>query len=79
MDEDGEGWTDRDESGTPLCGDGRNEDNMDDAIVDDGCPGGPAAAGAFSEAQFNIGTDPNEFCGTDGNPADFVGSGIQRE
>jgi len=75
MDSDGDGWTDRDEAGTPLCGDSRNEDVSDDSIVDDGCPGGPTAEGAFSEAQFSIGTDPNDPCGTDGNPADLVGTG----
>lgn len=76
MDEDGDGWTDRDEAGTPLCGDGRNEDSADDLVVDDGCPGGPAVEGAFSEAQFNIGTDPNDPCGTGDNSADFIGTGM---
>ena len=45
------------EGGTPLCGNGKNDDDKvgvalvpDDAVIDDGCPGGPAQVGAFSEA-----------------------------
>jgi hypothetical protein len=55
-DTDGDGFSDEDEVGTPLCN-GINDDNDDDAIVDDGCLGGPPQAGAFSEAQFQIGTN----------------------
>ena len=62
-DDDNDGYSDFAEAGTPLCGDARNEDNFADAVVDDGCPGGPPQAGTFSEAQFNIGTDPYDGCG----------------
>lgn len=81
-DTDGDGYTDEAEAGTPLCGDGLNEDGLiaggasDDDVADDGCPGGPPQAGNYSEAQFNIGTDPLDSCGTDGNPADLVGGGM---
>lgn len=68
-DSDNDGYTDIAEAGTPLCGDGRNEDNADDAVIDDGCPGGPAQAGAFSEAQFNIGTSKIGGCGAGPVPA----------
>ncbi|HSP54696.1 MAG TPA: hypothetical protein VLS25_03830 [Dehalococcoidia bacterium] len=80
-DTDGDGYSDEAEAGTPLCGDSRNEDGLiafgasDDGVVDDGCPGGPPQEGSFSEAQFNIGTNPLDSCGTDGNPADFVSGG----
>jgi hypothetical protein len=60
-DTDGDGFSDEDEVGTPLCN-GINDDDHDDAVVDDGCPGGPPQAGEFSEAQFNIGTDPLVAC-----------------
>jgi hypothetical protein len=62
-DDDNDGYTDEAEAGMPLCGDGRNEDDFDDAAADDGCPGGPPQEGAFSEAEFNIGTDPLDPCG----------------
>ena len=81
-DSDGDGYSDQAEAGTPLCGDGRNEDGViaggasDDAVIDDDCLGGPPKAGAFSEAQFNIGTSPTDACGRDGNPADLVSGGI---
>lgn len=81
-DTDGDGYTDQAEIGTPLCGDGRNEDGViaggasDDPVIDDDCSGGPPKAGSWSEAQFNIGTDPLDSCGTDGNPADLVSGGI---
>ncbi len=57
--DDGDGYTDSAEGGTPLCGNGLNEDGSfgDDVVVNDGCPGGPAMAGSFSEAEFNIGTN----------------------
>ncbi|MCH8814240.1 MAG: hypothetical protein IH957_03955 [Chloroflexi bacterium] len=71
-DTDGDGWTDETESGTPLCGDGTNNDDFDDAVIDDGCPGGPPQAGSFSEAQFNIGTNPLDACGTADWPGDLV-------
>ena len=61
-DSDGDGFTDEVESGTPLCGNGVNEDDFDDAVADDGCPEGPPQAGSFSEGQFNIGTDSLSNC-----------------
>jgi hypothetical protein len=75
-DDDGDGYTDVEEAGRPLCGDGRNEDDMDDAVVDDGCPGGPPQAGSYSEAQFNIGSDPLMPCGTSDWPSDFVSGSV---
>src|SRR5574341_595776 len=49
-DDDSDGYTDVAEFGTPLCGNGGNDDGAvfggsDDGVVDDGCPGGPAQAG----------------------------------
>jgi hypothetical protein len=70
---DGDGFSGVDEEGTPLCGDGRDEDS--DTVVDDGCPGGPVQTGAFSEVQFNIGTLDSDPCGNDGWPLDLVGTG----
>jgi hypothetical protein len=82
-DGDNDGYTDRAEAGTPLCGDGRNEDDADDPVVDDGCPGGHPQAGAFSEAQFNIGTSKTGGCeagasaGASGSwPADLASGGV---
>jgi hypothetical protein len=81
--DDGDGYTDAVEAGTPLCGDSRNEDNTDDGVVDDGCPGGPAQVGAHSEAQFKIGTGPLARCHAGGAtnpspswPSDFASGGI---
>ncbi len=75
-DDENDGFSDVAEAGSPLCGDGRNEDDGDDSLTDDGCPGGPPQAGAYSEAGFNIGTAPRDTCGTDGWPLDFVSGGI---
>jgi hypothetical protein len=80
-DDDNDGFTDSAESGTPLCGDGRNEDGMiaegaDDGVIDDGCPGGPPQAGLYSEAAFNIGTDAVGPCGTGAWPLDLETGGI---
>ncbi len=61
-DSDGDGFTDAVESGTPLCGNGLNEDDFDDAVADDGCPGGPPQAGSFSEGQFTLGTNSLSNC-----------------
>jgi len=74
-DTDGDGFSDQVESMTPLCGDGRNEDNGDDGVIDDGCPGGPPQSGSFSEADFNVGTDESVPCGTTGWAADIVSGG----
>ncbi len=75
-DDENDGFFDPLEAASPLCGDGRNEDDGDDSLTDDGCPGGPPQAGAYSEAGFNIGTRPQDPCGTDGWPLDFVSGGI---
>ncbi|HSP56489.1 MAG TPA: hypothetical protein VLS25_12985, partial [Dehalococcoidia bacterium] len=48
----------------------------DDGMVDDGCPGGQAQVGAYSEAQFRIGLGDQDPCGTNGWPSDFVSGGI---
>ena len=71
-DDDNDGFTDDAEAGTPLC-DGLNSDVFDDAVADDGCIGGPPQAGAFSEAQFNIGTSALDPCGNNGWPAELAG------
>ena len=73
-DDDDDGYTDVVEAGTPLCN-GVNDDAFDDAVVDDGCPGGPAQAGSFSEAQFHIGTSPQAPCGGSGWPSNVFDSG----
>ncbi len=62
LDGDDDGYTDEAESGTPLCGNGVNDDDFDDVVVDDGCPDGPPQEGSFSEGQFNIGTNPHGRC-----------------
>ena len=41
--------------------------------MDDGCPGGPPQAGAYSEAQFNIGTNALGPCG-EGSEGEFIPS-----
>jgi hypothetical protein len=61
-DSDGDGYADMAEAGIPLCGDGRNEDSVDDNTNDDGC-GSIQKEGLFSEAQFNIGTLAGDPCG----------------
>jgi len=78
---DGDGYRGAPEDGTPLCGNGINDDGvvfggLDDGVVDDGCPGGPAQVGAYSEAQFNIGLGDQDPCGLNGWPSDFVSGGI---
>ena len=73
---DGDGYSGAFEAGVSLCGDGRNEDNGDDAVVDDGCPGGPPQVGVFSEGQFNIGLGDQDPCGLNGWPSDFVTGGV---
>jgi len=84
---DGDAFTNAAESGTPLCGNGVNDDEVihggsDDGVTDDGCPGGPAQAGTYSEAQFNIGTNSQGRCGappatapSPGWPTDFAWGG----
>jgi len=69
--DDGDGFTDEAEAGTPLCSNAVNDDSFDDAVVNDGCPGGPAQAGTYSEAQFKIGTGSLDPCGNNGWPADL--------
>ncbi len=75
---DGDGFRGSAESGTPLCGNSLNDDGhvfggADDGVVDDGCPGGPAQAGAYSEAQFRIGLGDQDACGNNGWPAELAG------
>ncbi len=77
---DGDGFTGAAEFGTPLCGNGKNDDGVspmsDDGVLDDGCPGGPAQVGTFSEAQFKIGTPDQDPCGNNGWPLElFSGAG----
>jgi hypothetical protein len=70
-DDDGDGFTDSVESGTPLCGNGINDDPFDDGVIDDGCPGGPSWVNIYYEGQFNIGTGSQDPCGNEGWPADL--------
>ena len=72
---DSDGYTDEAEAGTLFCGNGQNNDPADDAVVDDGCPNGPAAAGVFSEGQLRIGTDAGYPCGGNSWPSDLVSTG----
>ena len=74
-DSDGDGFTNKAESGIPLCN-GVNNDGFDDTVVDDGCPGGPNMAGTYSEGQFKIGTGSLDPCGSNGWPLDLVSTGI---
>jgi Tol biopolymer transport system component len=77
---DGDGYTGAAEAGTPLCSGGANDDGtgpmLDDAVANDGCPGGPAQVGTYSEAQFNIGTNDQDPCGIPAWPSDFAAGGI---
>lgn len=78
---DGDGYKGSAEASTPLCGNGINDDGVifggpDDGVADDGCPGGPPQAGAYSEAQFNIGLGDQDPCGLNGWPSDFASGGI---
>ena len=80
-DDDNDGYSDIAEAGAPLCGNGINDDGVifggsDDGVADDGCPGGPAQVGAYSEALFNIGLGDQNPCGLNGWPSDFVSGGI---
>ncbi len=68
---DGDGYPDRDEADAPLCWNGVNDDDFEDAVVNDGCSGGPAKVGAFSEQQFKIGTGNQDSCGNNGWPSDL--------
>ena len=77
---DGDGWKGEAEGGKPLCGNGLNDDRIisgggsDDTVIDDGCPGGPAQVGLYSEGQFNIGVTDQDPCGNNGWPADLAGT-----
>ena len=78
---DGDGYTGAAETGSLLCNNATNDDGTifgpaDDAVVNDGCSGGPAQAGTFSEAQFNIGGNDQDPCGLASWPNDFVSGGI---
>jgi hypothetical protein len=72
-DDDSDGFSDADEGGRPLCGNGVSDDN--DGIADDGCPGGPPEFAATNEGMHHIGTSSLDHCGTDGWPADLVSGG----
>jgi hypothetical protein len=74
-DDDNDGYTDDAEAGVPLCTSAGNDDAFDDAVANDGCPGGPAQAGAYSEALFKIGTNPLDPCGGDGWGSDIFDTG----
>jgi hypothetical protein len=62
-DNDGDGFSAANEAGTPLCADTRNEDHLDDGLVNDGCELWPVRHGTFAEGQFNIGTNAQDACG----------------
>lgn len=68
---DGDGFTDDAEAGMLLCLNALNDDAPDDAVANDGCPGGPPQAGAFSEAQISLGTNAGYPCGFNSWPADL--------
>ena len=72
MEDDGDGFSDVNEAGTPLCSGVVNNDNFDDTVVNDGCPGGPPQDGSFSEAQFKVGTGSLDPCGNNGWPLELV-------
>jgi hypothetical protein len=77
---DGDGYTGAAEDGASLCGNGVDDDGagpvFDDTVVNDGCPGGPPQSGAYSEAEFNIGTSDQDPCGNDGWPSDLASGGV---
>ena len=67
-DDDSDGFTDSVEAGTPLCS-GTNSDAFDDAVIDDGCPAGPAESREHTqEARFKVGTGSLDPCGNNGWP-----------
>jgi titin len=68
---DSDGYTDDVEAGVTLCANAVNDDNADDAVINDGCPGGPPMAGSFSEGQARIGTDAGYPCGGASWPSDL--------
>ncbi len=49
-------------------------EGLSNGVVDDGCPGGPGQAGAYSEAQFKIGLSDQDPCGNNGWPSDLAGT-----
>ena len=77
---DGDGSAGGAEGGMSLCGNGVNDDGVvfggaDDGVVDDGCPGGPAQVGTYSEAQFSIGLTDQDPCGNNGWPGELQSDG----
>jgi subtilisin-like proprotein convertase family protein len=72
-DDDGDGYTNSAESGTPLCTAAGDDDG--DGTANDGCPGGPGQVGAWSEAQFKIGTGAQDACGYNGWPSNVHDGG----
>ena len=89
-DADNDGYDNLPEDGASLCGNAKNDDDKtgaglvpDDAVIDDGCPGGPPQAGAFSEAQFKLGTTHLGPCSAGADvgpspswPSDFTSGGV---
>jgi hypothetical protein len=89
-DADNDGYDNLPENGASLCGNAKNDDDKtgaglvpDDAVIDDGCPGGPPQAGAFSEAQFKVGTTHLGPCSAGADvgpspswPSDFTSGGV---
>jgi len=73
---DGDGFVGSVENSTPLCTNTVNDDSFDDAVANDGCPGGPSQVGGYSEATFNIGTNDQDPCGLSAWPADLRSGGI---
>jgi subtilisin-like proprotein convertase family protein len=74
-DDDGDGYRNAVEFGSIMCLGSANNDAFEDAVVNDGCPGGPAKVGTFSEAQFKVGTGHVDPCGADGWPSNVFNGG----
>ncbi len=77
---DGDGYKGSVESGASLCGNAINDDGVgpmsDDGVINDGCPGGPTQTGSYSEAQFNLGLNDQDPCGTNGWAGDLFIGGV---
>jgi hypothetical protein len=74
-DDDADGYGDALERSMPLCANGVNDDQADDAVADDGCPSGASQAGVHAEGEFRIGTWSGVSCEMNGWPSDFVSGG----
>jgi hypothetical protein len=67
-DDDGDGYSDIDEAGAPLCASNVNDDNLDDTRVNDGCPASGAAETTCTGAADEDGdTLINDGCATNGS------------